>query len=138
MLTALGNRIPLPVNAKVLAVFAANGDDFRFERNLLRGAVKLLEQSVQLSVGGRRAAEDDAVGDSVLRQLAWIEGVERFVDVLRLRIAEGVGGERFRWRKRKRRRSSGRNGCQSLRLAGSGQMAAVEGIGKRGGVGAAA
>ena len=55
---------------------------------------------MQLGVSGRRAAEDDAVGDSVLRQLAWIEGVKRFVDVLRLRIAEGVGGERFRWRKR--------------------------------------
>ena len=89
-------------------------------------------------MGGRRAAEDDAVGDSVLRQLAWIEGVERFVDVLRLRIAEGIGGERFRWRKRKCRRSSGRSCSQRLRLTASGQMAAVEGIGKRGGVGAAA
>ena len=94
---ALRNCIPLPIYAEVLAVFAADGDDFGFKRDLLRGNVQLFQQALQLGVGSRRAAEKQAVGHCVLRELAWIEGLQSFADVLRFGVAQAVAGKAFAW-----------------------------------------
>ena len=90
IIAALGDGVPVPVDAKAFIVFLTDGDDFCFQRYLPAGYIQLAQYTGQLLLFLGRTVEQQAVSYGIYAQLAFKQVFQGIGSFGGLSVAESV------------------------------------------------